>query len=444
MKEAAANSSHSAKKGLRALSPAILFLLLYVVISLIAGDFYIMPVTVALSAASIWGIAVMPKGTLIHRINVYSRGASNTDILYMIWVFVLAGGFASLAKSMGAIDATVALTFKVFPTEFILPACFFASCLISFAIGTSVGAVVALTPLTLELATASGASVPLFVAATLGGAFFGDNLSFISDTTIAATRTQGCKMNDKFKANIQIVLPAAIIVLIIYCLIGNETADVDLNIFDKPWWLTTPYLLVIVTAIAGINVMIVLITGIASAIVIGMLNGLPILNACKEIGAGIDSMGQLIIITLLATGMLNIVKNMGGIDYLLKVMTSSLHNSNGAKWCIAWLVMLVNLCTANNTIAILTVGPLANKISTTFGISRSKTASLLDTCSCIVQCLIPYGAQCLLASGLAAITPGEMLPYLYYPWMLMLMVFLSIMFNFPRDNNSKIFATASN
>lgn len=428
-------ASVSTRRGLLSISPAFLFLLIYVGISVIARDFYAMPVTVALLIASVWGVAICRGQGLSKRIETFSQGAANPDILYMIWIFILAGAFASLAKGLGAVDATVALTFKFFPASFILPACFFAACLISFAIGTSVGAVVALMPLTQEIALASGAPVPMFVAATLGGAFFGDNLSFISDTTIAATRTQRCRMSDKFRANFAIVMPAALIALVLYTVLGLDL-DVAVPKLEGEWWLTLPYLVVIVTAVAGINVTLVLLSGILTAIVLGLFLGVGPLACCHLLGDGIDSMGQLIIITMLAGGMLGIVKATGGIAFLLRVLTAHLRRRAAAKWCVAGLVSLVNLCTANNTVAILTVGDVARSISQRFGISPQKTASILDTCSCIVQCLIPYGAQSLLASGLAGITPGSMWPYLYYPWILAATVALSITFNLPREKNA--------
>lgn len=413
--------------GIKALSPAIMFLLVYVGISLLAHDFYAMPVTVALLVASVWGLLIMRGSSLGTRIEAFSRGAANTDILYMIWIFILAGAFAALAKDMGAIDATVNLTFRIFPSYLILPACFFAACIISFAIGTSVGAVVALTPLIVEISQAADQPIPLFVAAGLGGAFFGDNLSFISDTTIAATRTQRCALRDKFRANIRVVLPAAVVTLAIYAMLGGEM-QASLPHNESKWWLTLPYLTVIITAISGLNVMLVLLAGILMAIGLGICAGIGVMQACRTMGNGIDSMGQLIIITMLAAGMLALIKAMGGIDFLLRVMTSHIRSRAGAKWCIAALVSLVNLCTANNTIAILTVGDLSRKISTRFDIAPMRTASLLDSCSCIVQCLIPYGAQSLLAAGLAGISPGAMWPYLYYPWILALAVAASISF----------------
>ncbi len=413
-------------KGLLAISPAAVFLLLYVVVSLIIGDFYVMPITVALLAASAWAIAIYRGPRLNERIECFSAAAGHSNILYMLWIFIMAGAFASLAKGIGAIDATVQLTMQIFPPHLILPAIFMAACFISLAIGTSVGTVVAIVPLIVELAQSGGGSVPLFVATALGGAFFGDNLSFISDTTIAATRTQGCSMADKFKANFRIVFPAAMLTLALYFLIGSDT-ELVVSPKNVDPLLILPYLVIIVTALAGINVLLVLATGIVTAIILAISRtGTGILDCCRLMSDGIGAMGELIVITLLAAGLLGLIKAMGGIDFIMQSLTERIHGKRGAQLCIAALVSLVNLCTANNTVAIISVGSIAHKISSSYGISPRRTASVLDTCSCIVQCLIPYGAQTLLATGLAHISPAAPWPYLYYPWMLSIAVALAI------------------
>lgn len=422
-------------KGLLALSPVVVFLLSYVAVSLLIGDFYKMPVSVALLLASMWGIAVYRGGSLSARIETFSREAGHPNILYMIWIFVLAGAFAALAKSIGAVEATVNLALDVFPPSFILPTLFFASCFISLSIGTSVGTVVALTPLAVEIGEIGG-NVPFYVAVILGGAFFGDNLSFISDTTIAATRSQGCSMADKFKANAWIVVPAAIVTLALYILLGVQAPEIPV---DKPGdpVLMLPYILVIVTAVCGMNVTLVLAVGILATITIGLFYGHSLIDMAGYSGEGIDGMGELIIVTLLAAGMLGVIKAAGGIDYLLRVMTRHIHGRRGAQTVISLLVALVNLCTANNTVAIITVGSISRSISQRYGVDPRKSASLLDTASCIVQALIPYGAQTLLATSLAGISPGALFPYLYYPWVLTLSLILSIVFLYPRRLNRK-------
>ena len=406
----------------------IVFLTLYVAVSVMIGDFYKMPIAVALTAASAWGIGVVMRGGLSERIGVFSRAAGHSDILYMIWIFVLAGGFASMAKEIGAVDATVALTLQIFPPQLLLPGMFLAACFISLSVGTSVGTVVALAPLAAEMAAAAGAPTAMYVAAVIGGAFFGDNLSFISDTTIAATRTQGCRMDEKFRANIRIVAPAALVSFIAYVFIGSgfTTAMPGAGPAAATPWLIAPYLLIIALAMAGISVAIVLSAGIAATFALGLAGGHDALTLCGYMGAGIDSMGNLIIITLMAAGLLGVIKSAGGIDYLLQRLTARISGARGAQACVAALVGIVNLCTANNTVAIITTGTISRDIARTYGIAPRKTASLLDTASCIVQALIPYGAQTLLATALAGISPAAPWPYMVYPWALAVSVGISV------------------
>lgn len=412
-------------RGLMGISPVIIFLLLYVVVSVAVGDFYRMPFSVALLCASVWAVATY-KGKLTERIEVFSRAAGHANIIYMIWIFILAGAFASIAKEIGAVNATVDLILRLLPAGLIVPGIFAAACFISLAVGTSVGTVVALTPLATEIAGASGGSTAFMVAVVLGGAFFGDNLSFISDTTIAATRTQGCDMADKFRANVWLAVPAALVTLAFYMIETPGFAVPDSGAPAQSVWLVLPYMIVIVTAIVRMNVNIVLSLGIAASLVIGIAQGYPMLDLCGFMGSGIDGMGCLIVITLMSAGMLGVVKASGGITWLLQMLTARVKGTRGAQVCIALLVSLVNLCTANNTVAIITVGSLSKEIARRYGVSASKTASLLDTCSCIIQCLIPYGAQTLLACSLSGLSPAEPFAYLYYPWALAVMVIASI------------------
>lgn len=417
----------SLRRGLLGISPVIIFLLLYLVVSLAVGDFYKMPFSVALLIASVWGVAISP-GKLSGRIEVYSRAAGHSNIIYMIWIFILAGAFAALAKQYGSVDATISLTLRMLPPELIVPGMFVASCFISLSIGTSVGTVVALTPLAVELANTAGGNAAFMVAVVLGGAFFGDNLSFISDTTIASTRSQNCNMSDKFRANIWIASSASVITLALYVLHCGDLRPALGAIPEANYWLVLPYMVVIVTSLCRINVTIVLCLGIITALILGLLTGNSLLPMCTAMGDGIGEMGGLIVVTLMSAGMLGIVKHLGGIQWLLQLLTKRVHGLRSAKFCIAGLVSFVNLCTANNTVAIITVGGLAREISSRYGISPRKTASLLDTCSCVVQCLIPYGAQTLLACSLAQLSPAEPFPYLYYPWALAFCVIVSIIF----------------
>lgn len=405
----------SDRKGLLALSPLLVFILLYLGLSIIAGNFSRVPMTVIFLIASIYAIAISGRFTLKTRIDIYSRGASTPNLLLMLWIYVLAGAFAQSAKSMGAIDATVNLTLAALPPALLLPGLFIAACFVSISIGTSVGTVVALVPIAAGIATQTGNNIALLTAAIVGGAYFGDNLSFISDTTVVATQTQGCRMKDKFKVNSLIVTPAVIVVLVIYALMGWNYAA-PAHVGDVSYIRVLPYLAVLITAICGLNVMAVLVTGILLCGIIGMAGGdYGFYGWLDAMGKGIVGMGELIIIAMMAGGMLEIIRANGGINYIISRLTRHVNGKRGAEGAIAALVSLVNLCTANNTVAILTVGNIAKKISEQYGVDPRKAASILDTFSCMVQGLIPYGVQMLLAAGLAHISPMQIIPYLYYP-----------------------------
>lgn len=416
----------SLRRGLLAVSPIIVFLIVYLVTSLLIGDFYKMPISVALLIASVWAAFTMTGRTLTERIEAFSKGASSSNVMYMIWIFILAGAFAEIARKTGAVEATVNVALTALPSFLIVPGLFLATCFISMAIGTSVGTVVALTPLAVDMAEGTGSPVAFYVAIVLGGAFFGDNLSFISDTTIAATRTQGCDMRHKFFANLKIVLPAAIIALALYCIFAPEVKMINIG-SEVSGWLVIPYLLVIALAIAGINVTVVLLIGIISALAGGILEGHGLMDIFSMAGAGIDSVSPLIVITLMAAGMLGMIKSAGGIDFILNILGRNVGSARGAQLSIVLLVGIVNLCTANNTVAIITVGSMAKKIASAYDILPRKSASLLDTGSCVVQALIPYGAQTLMAASLAGISPVAPWPYLFYPQILILTLGISIL-----------------
>lgn len=415
-----------------ALSPLFVFLCLYLVTSIIVNDFYKVPITVAFLVSSGYAIAITRGLKLDQRIYQFSVGASNKNIMLMIWIFILAGAFAQSAKQMGAIDATVNLTLHILPDNLLLAGIFIASCFISLSIGTSVGTIVALTPVATGLALKTGIDLPFMVAIVVGGSFFGDNLSFISDTTIASTKTQGCVMRDKFRVNSMIVVPAAIVVLIVY-IIQGLSVSAPAQVQEIEWLKVIPYLVVLGTAIAGINVMIVLILGILSTALIGIATGsFGVFDWFAAMGNGITGMGELIIITLLAGGMLETIRYNGGIDFIISKLTSHVHGKRGAELSIAALVSIANLCTANNTIAIITTGPIAKDIAQKFNLDRRKVASILDTFSCFVQGIIPYGAQLLMAAGLAKISPVSIVGNLYYPFTMGAFALLAILFRYPR------------
>ena len=420
------------KKGLMALSPLAVFITLYLVTSIAAGDFYKVPITVAFMTASIYAVVISGGIPLTKRIDTFSRGASTGQMMLMIWIFILAGAFANSAKAMGSIDATVNLTLALMPPQMLLAGLFLAACFISLSIGTSVGTIVALTPIAAGVAAQTGSSVAMMTAIVVGGSFFGDNLSFISDTTIAATQTQGCKLSDKFRVNSFIVVPTAVVIFIVYILMGAEVQQPnDIPVLEP--MKVIPYLAVLITAIFGMNVMAVLTLGIVLTGVIGLLNGsYDLYGWFGSMGNGIVSMGELIIITMMAAGLLALIKQQGGIDYIINLLTRHVSSKRGAELSIAALVSLVNVCTANNTVAIITVGGIAKHSGDRFGLDSRKCASILDTFSCFTQGLIPYGAQMLMAAGLAELNPIAILPYLYYPFAIGIAAILSIVLRYPR------------
>ena len=420
------------RKGLLALSPLVVFVLLYLVTSIIAGDFYKVPITVAFMAASMYAVLVCGGLPLGRRIDIFSRGASTGQMMLMIWIFILAGAFAHTAKVMGAIDATVNLSLTLLPGNLILAGLFLAACFISLSVGTSVGTIVALTPIAAGVASQTGSSVALLTAVVVGGSFFGDNLSFISDTTIAATQTQGCRLSDKFRANSFIVMPAAFVVFVVYLFMGAGMHSPQ-HVAEVSYVKVIPYLIVLLTAIFGMNVMAVLALGILSSGAIGLLtSSFDFYGWMGAMGEGIVGMGELIIITMMAGGLLEIIKHNGGIDFLIRLLTRRVGSKRGAELSIAALVSMVNICTANNTVAILTVGGIAKQIGDRYGVDNRKCASILDTFSCMMQGIIPYGAQMLMAAGLAQLNPVSILPHLYYPLAIGIAALVSILLRYPK------------
>ena len=426
------NTTIQRKPSLWALSPLFVFLCLYLVTSILVNDFYKVPITVAFLFSSVYALLITRRLPLSERITLFSQGASNKNVMLMLWIFILAGAFAQSAQAMGAVDATVNLTLHILPDRLLLAGIFLAACFISISIGTSVGTIVALTPVAVGIAEKTGVDLPFMVAIVVGGAFFGDNLSFISDTTIASTQTLGCKMRDKFKVNSRIVAPAALIVLLLYVIEGYQVQSPS-QLQNVEWIKVIPYIIVLLTAILGVNVMLVLLLGILSTGIIGMTTGsLGFFNWFGSMGTGISGMGELIIITLLAGGMLELIRYNGGIEYIIKKLTSHVNGKRGAELTIAALVSIANCCTANNTIAIITVGPIAKDISEKFGLDRRKSASILDTFSCLIQGIIPYGAQILMAAELSSLSPLSIIRYLYYPFAMGIVAVLCIMFRYPR------------
>ena len=410
----------------------MVFVLFYLVTSIIAGDFYKIPITVAFLVSSCYAIIISGGKPLMQRINTYSRGAATEQMMLMIWIFILAGAFAYSAKMMGSIDATVNLTLSLLSPQMLLAGMFLAACFISLSIGTSVGTIAALVPIAAGVANETGTDVAMMTAIIVGGSFFGDNLSFISDTTIMATQTQGCSLSDKFRVNSFIVAPAALAILIIYLIMG-QGVSAPAHVASVEWVKVIPYLTVLVSAIFGMNVMGVLMLGLILTGVIGLLTGaFDIYGWFGAMGEGILSMGELIIVTMMAGGMLELIREQGGIDFLIRLLTRRVNSKRGAELSIAVLVSLVDICTANNTVAILTVGGISKQIGDRYGVDNKKCASILDTFSCMVQGVIPYGAQLLIAAGLASLNPVSIVPYLYYPLALGIVALLSILFRYPK------------
>ena len=432
----------SNKKGLLALSPLFLLIVLIVAFTVYSVDSShqdtSLSLTVAFMISSIYAVAISGGMPVRKRVDTYSKGAGANNLMLMLWIYVLAGSFAASAKAMGAVDATVNLALSILPASMILPGLFLAACFISVSIGTSVGTVVALVPIAAGLAHSMDANVGMMTAIIVGGAYFGDNLSFISDTTVVATQTQNCKMSDKFKVNSMIVVPAAVLVLIAYSVMGvGLQAPTHIN--EVEYMKVLPYLIVLITAIAGMNVMAVLTLGtlLCGAIgigshLLGASGSYDLFGWFSAMGNGIIGMGELIIIAMMAGGMLEIIRENGGIDFIINKITAHVNSKRGAELSIAALVSMVNICTANNTVAILTVGNISKKIGDRFGVDNRKAASILDTFSCMVQGLIPYGVQMLLAAGLANLSPMDILPYLYYPLAIGAAALLAILLRYPK------------
>ena len=422
----------SIRQGLFTLSPLIVFLLIYILASTLAGDFYKIPLTVAFLISSIFAIAFVAKGRIRERIDTFSRGAGSSRMMLMLWIFILAGAFSETAKSIGAVDATVNLALNILPPKMILAAIFLATCIISISIGTSVGTIVALVPIAAGIAQQTGYDVGFLTAIVVGGAFFGDNLSFISDTTIAATNSLDCEMSDKFKVNSHIVMPAAIIILIVYFIIGQHH-DAAITTEKSDFVKIIPYIVVLIMAIAGTNVLAVLTLGVFLCCLIGVVSGeQTVFQSASSMGDGMLSMSELIIITMIAGGLLEIIKQYGGIEFIIQRMRRRISGKRGAELSIAGLIALVNICTANNTVAIITVGDIARQIGKNYSVDKRKIASILDTVSCSVQGLLPYGAQVLMAAGLAGVGPDKIIPNLIYPMAIGVATIIAILVRYPK------------
>lgn len=413
-----------------ALLPLVIFLILFVGSGIITGDFYKMPALVAFLVAG--GVALLfnKKESLETKMNVFCKGAGDNNIILMVIIFLLAGAFSSVAKAMGGVDSTVNLSLSILPSNLLVAGLFIIGCFISISMGTSVGTIAALSPIALGIAQKTGMPVPLVIGVVVGGAMFGDNLSMISDTTIAAVRTQGCELKDKFKVNFLIVLPAAIATAILLTLVTLGYKSAGSQTYEYEIIKVLPYILVLTGALLGVNVFALLGGGILFAGIIGLFSkSFDLLGLIGAVSEGMAGMYELSLLVLVVGGVVALIKFNGGIDYILYFITSKIKSKKGAEFGIAALVSVIDLCTANNTIAIVTAGPLAKDIADKYDIDPRKTASILDIFSSCWQGVIPYGAQLLTAAGIAGISPVEILGYLYYPGLMFLCGIASITFS---------------
>lgn len=424
---------NKSKGNIWALLPLVIFLVLFVGSGIITGDFYAMPVLVAFLVASVAAFLFNRKEPFNNKIAVFCKGAGNENIIMMVMIFILAGAFSGVAKAMGGVDATVNLSLSILPPNLVVVGLFVIAGFISVSMGTSVGTITALTPVGLGIAQATGIPVPLVVGAIVGGGMFGDNLSMISDTTIAAVRTQGCELKDKFKVNFMIVLPAAILSLIVLFMLTSNYEVVLDQVYTIEWIKVVPYLAILVGALVGINVFVLLGTGVLLAGLIGLAtHSITVLEFITSASNGIAGMQELALICLVVGGVLELIKHNGGINYLLYMIKRGIKSKKGAELGIAALVSVIDLCTANNTIAIVMAGPLAKEISEEFDIDPRRSASLLDIFSSCWQGLIPYGAQVLGAAGLAAISPMEIIKFVHYPMLMGIFGLIAIFIGFPK------------
>ncbi len=419
-----------------ALIPFVIFMILFIGSGIIMGDFYAFPVIVAISISGAVALAMNRKESFSRKVDIFCQGAGNLNVMLMVIIFLLAGAFSEVAKGMGAVDSTVNFALSVIPQNLVVVGLFIIACFISLSMGTSVGTIVALAPIGVGISDLTELPIALVMAAVVGGSMFGDNLSFISDTTITAVRSQGAQMKDKFKVNFWIVLPAAIITSIILgFMTSGGTAQVEHLSYN--WIKIIPYVLVIILALSGMNVFLVLALGIVLAGAVGLADGsYHIMSLIQKIGEGMEGMYEIAFLAILIAGMVEVIKFNGGIDFLLRLVTRRIKSQKGAEFGIAGLVGLTNLSTANNTIAILIAGPLAKNIADQYEIEPRKSASILDIFSCTVQGLLPYGAQFLVAASVAKISPVSILPYSFYPILIGICGMIAIFIGYPKKTKA--------
>ena len=409
--------SHTEQKGKAiALLPIGVFLIIFLGSGIITGDFYAMPAIVAFLVALAVAFVQNKSLSFDQKIKVIAKGVGDENIITMSLVFLCAGGFSGAVTAAGGVDSTVNFFLSILPSSIAVVGLFVIGCFISVSMGTSMGTISALASIAVGISEKTGFAMGICIGAVVCGAMFGDNLSMISDTTIAAVKTQGCEMKDKFKANFLIVLPAAIVTIIIFFMITTGSSfeiqdDLPYNILQ-----ILPYILVLVGALIGINVFVVLIGGIVASLIVGLATGtIAAASMFTVVGDGVTGMYDITVISIVVACIVSLVKEYGGIQFILNLIRSKINGKKGAEFGIAGLALMVDACTANNTVAIVMAGPIAKEISDEFGVDPKRSASLLDIFASVGQGLIPYGAQLLSAATLTGLTPYAIMPYLYYP-----------------------------
>ena len=420
------------KSGLLGLSPFLVFLLFFLGGSLIGGSFTAVPVSIAFLVAAIYAVSITKGLSLPDRVRVFGRGAGKTKVMFMVWIFLVAGAFANSASAMGCIHETVNVILKVLPSRFVYASLFVAGCFISLATGSGVGSIVAIGPIAVGVAEASGSSMPLVCAIVVCGAMFGDNLSFISDTTVVATSTQGCQLKDKFRVNLWMALPASLAAISYYLFIGTDLPPVEVA-EDINFIKIIPYILVILLSVIGCDVLIVLCLGALTCGILGMATGsFDFFGWLAAMNDGIMGMSDLVIIIILAAGLMALIEHNGGMEYIIRISTKFIRGRRSAEGCIAILTGLVCACTANNTIAIMSVSSIVKEISLKFGVDPRKAASLMDTGACIVQEFIPYSAHLMTAAAFGRVAATDLVPYVYYAYALLFFLIVCVVFRLPR------------
>ena len=412
-----------------ALLPIGVFLVIFIGAGVLFHDFYTMPAIVGFLIALIVAFLQNKRLRFADKLTIVSKGIGEENIVTMCLIFLAAGAFSGTIQAAGGVESTVNLGLSIMPSSIAVVGLFIIGCFISVSMGTSVGTITAMTPIGVGIAEKTGIAMPICVGAVVCGAMFGDNLSMISDTTIAAVRTQGCEMKDKFKENFLIVLPAAIITAVLFFFMARGNAgDIQGNL-EYDIIKVIPYLVVLIGALIGINVFVILIAGTVLAAIVGVGTGaFAIGELFQKMGAGVTSMYDITVISIIVAAIVALVKEYGGIEFILKLIKKNINGPKGGEFGIAVLALLVDCCTANNTVAIVMAGPIAKEISDEFGVSAKRSASLLDIFASVGQGMIPYGAQLLTAASLSALSPVQIMPYLFYPMLMGVSAVLFILF----------------